>query len=160
MAEHNRISEDTAQRIAAAWHAILDAIASGKQVNHTLEAHGISRGMIRAFISADPERRAEWEAAREASADAFMDLALEHAMAAIPQADAAHARTRIDTLKWAARIRNPHAYSDKQQLDVTVKTFDMTQIIADANKRLAGRVPRILEHAPRALEHREEDEKA
>jgi leucyl aminopeptidase (aminopeptidase T) len=146
MAEHNRISEETAQRIAAAWPAILDAIASGKQVNHTLEAAGISRGMVRAFISADPERRVQWDDAREASADAFMDQAMQEAMATIPKDDAAHVRTRIDTLKWAARIRNPRAYAEKTQHEHTVKNYDMTQILKDANTRLAGRAYRILEH--------------
>ena len=69
--------------------------------------------------------------------------------------DSAHARTRIDTLKWAARLRNPRDYSDKAQLDVNVRTVDLTRIIEQANQRLANAPrARILEHnqAPAALE--------
>ena len=60
--------------------------------------------------------------------------------------DSAHARTRIDTLKWAARIRNPRLYGDKAQLDVNVKHVDLTRIIQEANARLAqARAPRTLD---------------
>ncbi|HEY5636269.1 MAG TPA: hypothetical protein VIS77_05155, partial [Burkholderiales bacterium] len=52
--------------------------------------------------------------------------------------DPAHARMRVDTLKWAARIRNPRLYGDKAQLDVNVRTVDLTRIIEAANARLAA----------------------
>ena len=60
--------------------------------------------------------------------------------------DAAHARNAIDTLKWAAKVRNPRTYSDKQQLDVNIKTVDLTKIINDANARLAAsKAGRVIE---------------
>lgn len=72
----------------------------------------------------------------------------------IVRRDAAHARTYIDTLKWAARIRNPAAYGDKQQIDMNVRTVDLTAIIQAANARLArAREPITIEHeaSPAAL---------
>jgi hypothetical protein len=59
---------------------------------------------------------------------------------------AQHARTRIDTLKWAARVRNPRVYSEKQTVDLNVRSVDLTAIIRDANARLAqAREPRLIE---------------
>jgi hypothetical protein len=56
---------------------------------------------------------------------------------------------KVDTLKWAARIRNPRLYGDKAQLDVNVRTLDLTRIISDAQARLAA--SRIIEgHVIRA----------
>lgn len=146
-----RIGEDTRARIAAAWPDVLAALADGELVADTLNAHAISRGMLRAFLSESADRRAEWDQARERSADAFMDQALEAAYN--NRLDPAHARVRIDTLKWAARIRNPRLYGDKAQLDVNVRTVDLTRIIQDANARLiASQAGRVLEHEPaRAL---------
>jgi hypothetical protein len=53
----------------------------------------------------------------------------------------------VDTLKWACAKRNPRTYSEKAQLDVNVKTLDLTRIISEANARLAN-APRgrVLEH--------------
>ena len=146
---------------------MLSAIADGELIKLILAREGIERSQLRAFMTRHPQRRVEWDMAKEDSATAFMDEALEVArfpgeLACTPQGeliigkdgkpliiavDAAHARTRIDTLKWAARLRNPREYSDKAQLDVNVKTVDLTRIISEANARLAnGRAPRIIEH--------------
>src|SRR5678816_537415 len=100
------ISAATESAILAVWPDILAAVAAGELVKTTLAAHGVSRESLRLFLVRNPVRRTEWEQAREASADAFMDLALDEAMANKTQFEAAHSRTRIDTLKWAARIRN------------------------------------------------------
>ena len=142
--EHNRIGPETAARMTAAWPAILDALANGRLVREVMREHKISDGMKRAYLAGNAQARIDWDAAREASADAFMDEAL--ATANSPTADAAHARTKIDTLRWAARIRNPRLYGDKAQLDVNVRTVDLTRIIQDANARLAaGRQPQLIE---------------
>lgn len=132
----NRIGPETTERIAAAWPDILEQIADGAQVNQAIAEAGFTRGMIRAYLANTPGARAAWDDAREQSADSFMEQALE--VANNPTDDAAHARTRIDTLKWAARIRNPRTYSDKAQLDVNVRTVDLTRIIEAANARLAA----------------------
>lgn len=135
----SRIGPETRERIRTVWPDILTALADGQEVRRALAANLVTRGQIRAWLATEPEVRKEWDDAREASADAFMDEAL--ATANSPTDDAAHARTKIDTLKWAARIRNPRLYSDKATLDVNVRTVDLTQIINAAQARLeASRV--------------------
>ena len=129
-----RISDETRARVAAAWPDLLARLAAGELIKDALAANGLSSDMLRE-CKADPVRRAEWDEAREQSADAFMDQALE--MANNSHADPAHARVKIDTLKWAARIRNPRHYSDKVQVDVR-HDVDLTQIISAAQARLAA----------------------
>ena len=122
-------------------------MADGQLVRDALDDAGISRDMLRKFLADDAGARAEWDSARERSADAFMEQALDAANNR--GLDPAHARVRIDTLKWAARIRNPRLYGDKAQLDVNVRTVDLTRIIEAANARLAAaQGGRILEHEP------------
>lgn len=149
------ISAATRERVRAAWPAICAAVASGELVRVALERAGVSRGEQYAYLVSEPGARVEWDAAREQSADSFADMALSEAMASYTPAESAHARTRIDTYKWAARIRNPRLYSDKQTLDVNVRTVDLTRIIHEANERLrlarsAGREPVLIEHATQA----------
>ena len=153
---NTRISDATRARILAAWPAILAELAEGELVRDVRARHGVSADELRAF-RADPAREAEYQKAREDSADSFMDEALQVSKCAprvvldpkgeivrntagepvVVEGDPAVARVRADTLKWAARIRNPRLYGDKQQLDVNVKTIDLTRTIAEANARLA-----------------------
>ena len=143
-----RISDETRARIAQAWPDVCAALADGELVSKVLEAHAITQTQKRVYLAETPGARREWDDAREASADAYMDRALEEAMANYSKEEAGHARTRIDTLKWAARIRNPRLYGDKAQLDVNVRTVDLTRIISEAQARLeASRiVGRVIEH--------------
>jgi hypothetical protein len=143
-----KISEETMRRIAAAWQDMLGRIADGDQIRRVIEDAGFSTGMVRAYRAAVPSADAEWQRAKEESADAYSDEVA--AIANNPGPDAALARVRADILKWLASKRNPRVYSDKHTLDVNVKTLDLTRIIQDANARLAGRRPVILEHAPSA----------
>jgi hypothetical protein len=152
------ISEQTRATIAQAWPEIKARIAAGELIKNIIASLSISRTALFNFIGSDPQLRAEWTLAKEDSAASFMDMALEEAMADRTNLESAHIRTRIDTLKWAARIRNPQVYSDKAQLDVNVKTVDLTRIIEAANARVMGRViphnsgePRTLSRAPAAL---------
>lgn len=135
---HGKLKEmtDNDKRIAEAWPALLASISAGDMVRDALKAAGITRHEVHGYMKRHPAMRVEWDDAREASADAFMDEALDVARSKTD--DASHARTRVDTLKWAARIRNPRAYSDKSSIDVNVKTVDLTAIIRDANARLAA----------------------
>lgn len=143
MAE-TRISEETRERIRKAWPDVLAGLAAGELVRDVLARNGISSEMKRAFVLSEPGARESWDEAREASADALFDQALETANNG--DLDPAHARVKVDTLKWAARIRNPRLYGDKAQLDVNVRTVDLTRIIQDANARLAAaREPRTIE---------------
>lgn len=160
-----RISEQTRAQIRQSWPDILGRLAAGELVKDARAP--FSEQEMRCYRTTEPQAQTEWDAARESSADAFMDEAMEIARTEgkpilndkgevvigrdgkplIIAADAALARMRVDTLKWAARIRNPRLYGDKAQLDVNVRTVDLTRIISEANARLAnGRAPRILEH--------------
>jgi hypothetical protein len=131
-----RIGAETRARIAAAWPDMLAELADGGLIFRILGARAISASELRVYKAENPVARQEWEDAREQSAEAFMDDAIDTANN--PEHDPAHARVKIDTLKWAARIRNPRAYGDKAQLDVNVKTLDLTRIISDAQARLAA----------------------
>ena len=124
--------------IESAWRELTEALAAGALVKDELSARGISRHSFYAYLAANPAKRAAWDMAREASADALYDEAMDIARSKVDKEYAQHARTHIDTLKWAARIRNPRMYGDKAQLDVNVKTVDLTAIIRDANARLAA----------------------
>ena len=132
----SRIGPDTEAAIRKAWPLILGALASGELVRDTLRGAGFTADHLRAYKAMNPQARAEWDEAREQSADAFMDDALE--VAYNSKLDPAHARMRVDTLKWAARIRNPRLYGDRAALDVNVRTIDLTRIIEAANARLAA----------------------
>ena len=130
----SRIGAETRARITRAWPDILAKIAAGALVGPTITAAGFSRQMVSAYLLDEPGARATWDEARESSADAFMDQALETANSKTD--DSAHARTKIDTLKWAARIRNPRYYGERSTVDMNVRTVDLTRIISDAAARL------------------------
>ena len=136
MSTNTRISEATRQGIAKAWPAILDGLANGGLIRDALRKAGFSRDAVDEYKRSTPGAKEQWEIAREQSADSFMDEAV--ATANDRKLDPAHARVKVDTLKWAARIRNPRLYGDKAQLDVNVRTVDLTRIIQDANARLAN----------------------
>lgn len=166
----SRIGADTQARILAAWPRLLAALAGGELVKDAIKAEGLSRNEVDAYKASLPQARVEWDLAREASADSFMDEALDIARSPvhvlpplveggeprIVQVDSSSVRNRIDTLKWAARIRNPRTYGDKAQLDVNVKTVDLTRIIEAANARVLAAQGRVIEHnngIDRALAH-------
>ena len=135
MTNNSRISEETRQKLMAAWPGVLSALAGGASVTSTLDAHGLTRTAL-AVALADPVLRADWEAAKEASAETFFDRLIDTTNNAGGDLDPARMRVVVDTLKWLAAKRNPKAYSDKSQLDVNVRTIDLTSIIRDANARL------------------------
>ena len=78
----------------------------------------------------------QWDAARKASAAALEEEALDTVRK--PADDPAHARTRVDTLKWAAAKRNPDHYADRSRHDINVRTIDYTQVLQRAERRLAA----------------------
>lgn len=156
------ISLATRERVRAAWPTVLLELAAGDLVRDVLGRAGIADSVKRAYLDTEPGARKQWDEAREASADAFYDeaLAIARKLPASsagngaqsgdtrerPALDSNERRLLVDTLKWAARIRNPRLYSDKQTLDVNVRTVDLTRIIQDANARLAqARAPALIE---------------
>ena len=136
--------ETTRTVIRAAWPDLLRGLTAGRLVRDLLAEIGVERNAFYGHLAADPQARIEWDKAREASADHFYDEAI--ATAYNEGLDPAHCRTRIDTLKWAARIRSPRVYGDRSSVDVNVRTIDLTRIIQDANARLiASREAPILD---------------
>jgi hypothetical protein len=135
-------------------------LAAGDLIKDILKRHGVTDEAKRWYLRTAPDARRQWDEAREGSADAYYDEAVQVARAPLTAGndatpDDARARSMdsqdrrllVDTLKWAARIRNPRLYSDKQTLDVNVRTVDLTRIIQDANARLAAsRPPALIEH--------------
>lgn len=157
------ISSETRDKVRQAWPVILNAIAAGALIRDTIAQHGISRQVISTYVLTEPGAKVQWDEAREASADALYDEAVEVARdpwemtqptdnspAVKVRRDPQASRLLVDTLKWAARIRNPRLYGDKAQLDVNVKTVDLTRIISDANARLiaAQSMGRIIDATP------------
>lgn len=163
---NQRISPETAARIAAAWPAILHEIAAGALIAQTVKAAGFTMDMMRAYRALDPANDAAWARAKEDSADAFTEEGLAVARKPIHvinpgepgnengtqplliPIDPASARVHVDYLKWIAAKRNPRTYSDKSQVDVNVRTVDLTRIIQDANARLAAQRATPIELKP------------
>ena len=136
-------------KVAAAFPDMCARLAAGELVKNILKAHGLERKALTMYVLAHPDNRRAWDEAREASADAFHDEAMDQARADVHKDLAQHVRTRIDTLKWAARIRNPRLYSDKSTVDLNVRSVDLTAIIRDANARLAAQQQgRIIDATP------------
>ena len=138
------LGQETAAKVAAAWPEILGAVASGANIGKACAAIGIKREWVYAYQLNRPTAREEWERAKELSADYYADQVAE--LVANNSAEPNATRVRIDGLKWLAAKRNPKAYSDKAQLDVNVRTVDLTRIIEAANARLAAaQAPRVIE---------------
>jgi len=129
-----RISEETAARVAIAWPDILAAIALGSTIKAACAPHGLTANELWAFRSASADRRREWNDARTASADSFLEQILETINNRL--LDPAHARVRVDALKWAAAKRNPDHYSDRQNLHVT-QSVDLRPALEAAAQRAA-----------------------
>lgn len=99
--------------------------------------------MLRAYLASTPNARKEWDEAREASADAFFDQVQDLASGNF-EGDPKAARVQFQALTWLASRRNPRVYSEKTQIDLNVRSVDLTAIIADANRRLAAAQARAL----------------
>lgn len=131
-----RISEATREKVRKAWPEILAALADGSPVQEVLKRHDLSRYILSAFMASEPDARNEWETAKEVSAEVLFDDLLQMASNRFADIEPTRARATMDSLKWLAAKRNPKVYSDRSQVDVTVKTIDLTRIIQEANKRL------------------------
>lgn len=123
-------------KVRAAWPDLVHAIATLGNVGEACERAGFSRSLLYLYMASDPDARRQWEIAREQSADECAEKVL--AIANNPDDDATRARVRMDAYRWLAAKRNPRTYSDKAQLDVNVRTVDLTRIIEAANARLAA----------------------
>lgn len=137
-----RISDATREKIAAAWPALIDAVATGGNIGDACALAGITRDQCRVYRLGNPDAAAEWEQARLDSADTFAEQV--QTIVNSPMPDSQVARVRIDALRWLAAKRNPR-YNDRVDMSHTVKHVDLTAIILAANQRIAARNARVLE---------------
>ncbi len=117
---------------------LLDQLAAGEIMAPAFAVAGVTSDQVRVWRfeqGAQGEREREWQAARQQSADAYADKILD---VAYNERDSNAARVRIQALQWLAARRDPRVYADKAQLDVNVRTIDLTRIIDAANQRLAA----------------------
>lgn len=137
-----RISAETIARLTASWELLLQDVADGKPIQAAIRARGFSPDMVRAYKRDVANAREQWDDARQQSADAFADEIL----ATIDNSgmDPQHARVRVDALKWLAAKRNPRVYSERVDHNLTVRTVDLTKVIADARERVRARRERTL----------------
>jgi hypothetical protein len=143
------LKPETKARIAQAWPLILLRIAAGAIIGRELEAHGFTRTDARFYMLEVPEARKEWDAAKEESANAFFDDAIDIAYTG---RDPKLVRAQADLMLRFAGMRNPRVYRESKQVDLNVRTVDLTRIIQDANNRLAAaRAPALIDHATQAV---------
>lgn len=146
-----KIGPETRARIAAAWPELMAKIADGAPIGATVRDMGFSGGELRAYRATEPGADADWQRAKEESAEYFFEAAQD--IASNPGPDAKAARVKLQALMWLAAKRNPRAYADRAALDVSVKHVDLTRIIEDANARLAGaRNPALADRAASAVD--------
>ena len=98
-------------------------ISQGEYVAKAAEAEGVTRQTLWNWTEADPALLDLYTRAREESAAALEEEALEAAREALDgrNGNVNAARLRVDTLKWAAAKRRPKVYGDKAQVEVTGK---------------------------------------
>lgn len=138
----------------------MDKLETGEPFGPLLDEAKVSRGQLRVYRCEDSARDKQWQMAREFGADAFAEKILDIANNRGIKPDSA--RVQIQALQWLAAKRNPRVYSDKTQIDMNVRTVDLTAIIQAANARLASaRQPAAIEgqssridESIRALTHR------
>jgi hypothetical protein len=140
-----RISKQRLEDIAQQWPQVLSDISEGaKTINQAVKDAGISRDDLRSFRRDWPGAEVDWKQAKEERADSLADEI--HATLNNSSLDPQYARVKIDALKWLASKFYPHFYNDKAQLDINVKTLDLTQIVNAAQVRLiAARAERVIE---------------
>ena len=140
-----RASPDRLAMIGRKWQAMLSEIAEGiSTVNQAIKAAGLTRDDVRVYRKLTAGADSAWKEAKEERADSLADEI--HATLNNSDLDPAYARVKIDALKWLAAKFYPHFYNDKAQLDINVKTLDLTSIVNAAQARLtAARAERIIE---------------
>jgi len=133
------LSEETRAKIAASWPDILDAVGAG-EIGVTLESAakalaGVGIRSVQRYARQTPGARQELDSALSDGADALVER-LPSLILATP--DARRARVLVDTLFRIAAARDPKRYGAKSAMTLDVRTVDLTQIITNAQARLAA----------------------
>ena len=93
-------------------------IEQGELIASASKAEGVTRSAVWEWARKHADLGDMYARARDASADALAEEALEVARASTSETYGAD-RVRIDTLKWAAAKRRPKEYGDKQSIEVS-----------------------------------------
>ena len=126
-------------RVESAWPELLARIAAGAELGDTLKALGLTRDAVRAYRYLVDKAEEQYQLARKESAAAmFEELRILAKTRSRDQVEAADKRAEMDIVRWMIMKLDPKNYSDKAQLDVNVKTMDLTDIVNNAAARLAA----------------------
>lgn len=126
-------------------------IAAGATVGEACRSARIGRRTAYDYRTDDPEFRASWDAALEASIDA---LDQEARARALDRADPESARL----LQFLLRGRRRHVYGDRLDVSATLTAYTGDQLAAF--RRAAALEPEAFERAARALAAPDDDEAA
>ena len=129
------VGDETRERIKKAWPHILDAVATGSA---TLEQAcqdlaGLGVRSVQRYARATPGARDELDEALADGADILVER-LPSLIMTTP--DARRARVLADIILKIATARDPKRYGARAQMDINVKSVDLTQIISNAQARL------------------------
>ena len=131
-------------------------IEQGELIASASKAEGVTRSAIWEWARKERELGDMYARARDASADALAEEALEVARASTNETYGAD-RVRIDTLKWAAAKRRPKEYGDKQQVETTIthkllppeeRDRALSRIVARANLIPDSALPLLASSSP------------
>ena len=128
-----RISDATRAACAAAWDAVLTAIAGGSTIKAACADAGVNPHHMWAYRTGDAELEREWASAYDSGTDALMDEHLETTR----NSDADHHRVRatLNGLQFQIEKRNPERYGQRTRVDLK-QTVDFAGILQRANARL------------------------
>lgn len=137
-------------RVTAAWPELLERVAAGEEVRHAIVAVGLARGAVRSYRALEPGADDEWQQARQDYAQSLFDEVMTLARTkSADQVAASDKRELLNHMRWTLQKLDPKNYSDKAQLDINVKSMDLTRIIEAANARILARTaPNIAVLAP------------
>lgn len=104
---------------------IATLVADGYTMSRIGKVFGVSRQLIYHWINEDERRREKFDAAREASADAMVEDALDELDTPLPpgagSAEVNIRNSRANFRKWLAGVRNEKYRPESQKGDVNVQ---------------------------------------
>lgn len=124
MAKKDKITKrDTTKERAK---RVIALIADGMGCASARRKVGIGNSKFYEVVSGDAELRDKYARAKEARTETFIDRieAIEDLVSA-GNIDPAAAKVIIDAEKWKAAKFYPKMFGDKQQVDMTVQSFDL-----------------------------------
>lgn len=105
---------------------VIALVADGMGCANARKKVGIGNSKFYEIVDGDPELKDKYAHAREARGETFIDkIETIEEMVASGEIDPAAARVIIDAQKWKASKFYPKMYGDKQQVDMTVQSFDL-----------------------------------